>query len=238
MKNSEIEKVLKNASDDEKIRLLYRIELVELNKKLASVFARTKFPSDSYSQKTANIYHAFFDGSASNTEKYRKMVDMMLADKKKVCDYFDATTMYAFAIFLHRLTDSYSSTMDFAYSKGKALDMVRCFFDFSDLKFQKDKVCIDMAKITKEQRGKIEQYLLEYFNITDLFHDIDVYNSIVLKQTPLRQELNYDEFMEEYMEMQRMALEEIERRYDPDYYFEEHDDDDEIDFYIEDEMER
>lgn len=175
MKNSQLEDILSKIDDKEKFRLLYRIEFIERYKSLSSVFARTNLKTETYRQRMALIYHAFFDGNSSSTTSYNEMLGKMLDDKKKVIDFFDAKTMCAFVTFINYLVEEFYKTKDFVIAKYNALSFVREFFDFDDLKLLKNGVCVDVTKLTKEQRSSTVFKLMKHFNIKDLYSNLDEY---------------------------------------------------------------
>ena len=128
MKEEDIQKILSNLSDSEKFRLLYRIELVDLNKRLSGILAKTGAKGDAYSSRRREIYHKFFDGNGANAGNHKQMEIRLANLKVSVIEYFDAKTMFAYALFLRVLTSEYFNTFDFNTSLEKAIKTLRKYF--------------------------------------------------------------------------------------------------------------
>ena len=172
MKDVEIEKTLNNLSDSEKFRLLYRIELVKLNKELSSVLARTGVRGDDFSKKRREIYHAFFDESGKNAGNYKQMEIRLANLKVSVSEYFNSKTMFAFALFVNVLVKEFYKYENFMPAYITALETSRKYFKTEELKFKDKPVKIDVSSLSAEQKDSIKKYLMEYFNIGELFYDL------------------------------------------------------------------
>lgn len=219
MKQERIDKILNSISDDEKFRLLYRIELIFLNKKVSSMIGRTNKVGDSFSARRALLYHSFYDGNTTSTQKY-DLLDVKMGNGETLCDYFDAKTMFAYANFLSEFCSQYEkikkemirfridngrtlnfdeiSNDAFIEAKDKALKLIRKYFKFSDLQIDYNPLAIDVVKQLKpEQRGGVASQLIEQLGVGDLYLG-EVYGKILYTEELTKKEK--EELEREYAE--------------------------------------
>ena len=172
MKDIDIEKAINNLCDSEKFRLLYRIELVDLNKKLSGVLARCGVKGENYSTKRREIYHAFFDEGGKNAGNYKQMEIRLANLKVSISEYFNAKTMFAFALFVNVLVKEFDLNKNFNLSLLTALKTLRKYFKTEELKFKDMPVKLDVKALSTEQKTELKQKLMEYFNVGELFYNL------------------------------------------------------------------
>ncbi len=172
MKDIDIEKAINNLCDSEKFRLLYRIELVDLNKKLSGVLARCGVKGENYSTKRREIYHAFFDEGGKNAGNYKQMEIRLANLKGSISEYFNAKTMFAFALFVNVLVKEFDLNKNFNLSLLTALKTLRKYFKTEELKFKDMPVKLDVKALSTEQKTELKQKLMEYFNVGELFYNL------------------------------------------------------------------
>lgn len=172
MKDIDIEKAINNLCDSEKFRLLYRIELVDLNKKLSGVLARCGVKGENYSTKRREIYHAFFDEGGKNAGNYKQMEIRLANLKVSISEYFNAKTMFAFALFVNVLVKEFDLNKNFNLSLLTALKTLRKYFKTEELKFKDMPVKLDVKSLSTEQKAELKQKLMEYFNVGELFYNL------------------------------------------------------------------
>ncbi len=172
MKEENIEKVLNNLSDSEKFRLLYRIELVELNKILSGVLAQSGVKNDQYSSARRKIYHEFFDDNEQNAGNHKQMEIRLANLNVSVSEYFDAKTMFAYALFVEVLTKEFFKTKNLKVSIMTAKETLAKYFKTEELKFKDKPVKIDVTSLSPKQREELKERLMEYFNIGELFYNL------------------------------------------------------------------
>lgn len=172
MKEADIKNILNNLSDSEKFRLLYRIELVDLNKKLSGVLAKTGAKGDDYSSQRRKIYHCFFDDNNENAGNYKQMEIRLANLKVSVIEYFNAKTMFAYALFLQVLTKEFFKNPNFNLAVTSAKTTLKKYFKTEELKFKDKPVKIDVSSLSIEQKSQLESDLMEYFNVGELFYNL------------------------------------------------------------------
>lgn len=172
MKEADIKNILNNLSDSEKFRLLYRIELVDLNKKLSGVLAKTGAKGDDYSSQRRKLYHCFFDDNNENAGNYKQMEIRLANLKVSVIEYFNAKTMFAYALFLQVLTKEFFKNPNFNLAVTSAKKTHKKYFKTEELKFKDKPVKIDVSSLSIEQKSQLESDLMEYFNVGELFYNL------------------------------------------------------------------
>lgn len=129
MKRLTLDQKIQNMTDDEKIRVLYRIEIYEWNKKLSRIFSQTSDYIQKHAYATADFMRMFYaTGSLVSTEEIN---DRLV--NGNVCDYFDAYTMKAYA--------------NYAYEFCKAFDKHKEQFA---KKYREKKIPVDWKKASKD----------------------------------------------------------------------------------------
>ena len=124
-----LDQKIQNMTDDEKIRVLYRIEIYEWNKKLSRIFSQTSNYIQKHAFATADFMRKFYEtGSLVSTEEIN---DRLI--NGNVCDYFDAYTMKAYA--------------NYAYEFCKAFDKYKAQFA---KKYREKKIPVDWKKASKD----------------------------------------------------------------------------------------
>ena len=165
-----LNETLEKIDDDEKLRLLYRIELFNLNRRLTGVLKENGME---YYSVIPELYHTFFDGNASSSNRYQKLQNMFGA-KKNVCDYFDSETVYAYAMFINKFVSEYNNYgIRFSDALRRASEFIYNLFDRGDFAIQTNAI----VSIDKEMRGKAQYMLMQDLGIKDLFLDEMNYNS-------------------------------------------------------------
>ena len=172
MKEEDIEKILRNLCDSEKFRLLYRIELVDLNKKLSSILGETGAKGGDYSSRRRKIYHHFFDDNGENAGNFKQMEIRLANLNVSVIEYFDAKTMFAYALLLNVLTKEFYKNKNFNMAFKVAMETLRKYFKNDELKFKDKPVKINVANLSAEQKFIVQANLMEYFNIGELFYNL------------------------------------------------------------------
>ena len=172
MREENIDKILSNLSDSEKFRLLYRIELVDLNKKLSGVLARSGVKGEQYSSKRREIYHTFFDDNGENAGNHKQMEIRLANLNVSVSEYFNAKTMFAYALFVEVITREFYDGRNLIGAIEVAKQTLKKYFKTEELKFKDRPVKIDVSSLTSEQKTEIEKRLMEYFNIGELFYNL------------------------------------------------------------------
>ena len=172
MKEENIDKILNNLSDSEKFRLLYRLELVELNKKLSAVLAKSGVKGEEFSSARRKLYHNFFDNSGENAGNYKQMEIRLANLSGSVIEYFDAKTMFAYALFTEVITKEFFKNMNLKVTVDYAKEVLAKYFKTEELKFKDRPVKFDVAKLSPEQKKLLEERLMEYFNIGELFYNL------------------------------------------------------------------
>ena len=159
-----VEKKLEGLDDDEKLRLLYRIEIYNMHDKLSGILRENGV---NYSSFIPEFYHYFFDGNYSATIKYQKLQNLF-GYRGAVCDYFDSFTLYAYAMFMNKFISEYD---DFGYGFDDAL---KSAYDFINNLFDRDEYRFDLSgiiTIDKDMRGYAESLLMKDLNISSPFLD-------------------------------------------------------------------
>lgn len=223
-----IDEMIPKMSDSEKIKTLYRMEITDLNRKVSGIFNYIKYPMDSFSQLRVNLMHTFYDGTNSQSFAYKELESFMTQNSVSVCDYFNSNTMFAFASFLFKLCDTFQSTGNYEKAKDVAYNYISQNFSRSNFGLNEKPAITQSLNLTKDQRMYFEKELVKSLNITNLYTDA-TYKTLqdksnLIEGTDITMEEYYKEC--ELWEKEKLEKEaEQERRYDPDYYFEEYDDD-------------
>lgn len=191
MKEADIKNILNNLSDSEKFRLLYRIELVDLNKKLSGVLAKTGAKGDDYSSQRRKLYHCFFDDNNENAGNYKQMEIRLANLKVSVIEYFNAKTMFAYALFLQVLTKEFFKNPNFNLAVTSAKKTLKKYFKTEELKFKDKPVKIDVSSLSIEQKSQLESDLMEYFNVGELFYNL-YYDAEVEKEIRNKSDIEND----------------------------------------------
>ena len=188
------------------------------------MIGKTNKVGDSFSARRAVLYHSFYDGNSTSTNKY-DLLNVKMGNGETLCDYFDAKTMFAYANFLSEFCSQYEkikkemihycidnhktlnfdkiSEEAFIEAKDKALKFIRKYFKFSELQIDYNPLAIDVVKQLKpEQRGQVATQLIEQLGVKDLYLG-EVYGQILHTEQLTRKEMEalereYDENNKKY----------------------------------------